>query len=199
MDQRPHAQKRERDDGEQSQLLGSAVRALREGQHLSVRTLAKAAGFSASFISQVENGLASPSIASMERIANALGVSLSEFFSRQVSHLASPVVIRAGEGKELSSEWSHATVRALGQAWEGRILSPVLLTLAPGGRSGAAPAVLRGEEFAIVLSGTAQLRLSDATHDLEAGDSIHLMSGIERVWENPEASEARILLVSSHL
>ena len=52
------------------QHVGEAIRRLREGQRLSVRTLASKSGFSASFISQVELGQASPSLASLDRIAS---------------------------------------------------------------------------------------------------------------------------------
>ena len=61
--------------------VGLAIRALRESKHISVRALATASGFSSSFISQVENGLASPSISSLQEIAHALGTSLGQFFN----------------------------------------------------------------------------------------------------------------------
>jgi len=48
---------------------------------MSLRSLASRTDFSPSFISQVENGVVSPSIASMEKIAGALGVTLGEFFA----------------------------------------------------------------------------------------------------------------------
>ena len=49
--------------------LGQSLRRLRESRHISLRVLAEQTDFSASFLSQVENGQASPSISSMERIA----------------------------------------------------------------------------------------------------------------------------------
>ena len=61
--------------------VGERVRSLRTALNLSVRTLASKASFSPSFISQVENGLVSPSIASLERIASVLEVTLAGFFT----------------------------------------------------------------------------------------------------------------------
>jgi transcriptional regulator with XRE-family HTH domain len=58
-------------EGEQS--VGGALRRLRKESRVSVRMLASKCGFSPSFISQVELGQASPSIASLDRIALALG------------------------------------------------------------------------------------------------------------------------------
>ncbi len=61
-------------------VVGEHVRRLRTDGGLSLRALAGQTGFSPSFISQLENGQVSPSISSMERIAEALGVTLGEFF-----------------------------------------------------------------------------------------------------------------------
>ncbi|MEX2224800.1 MAG: helix-turn-helix transcriptional regulator, partial [Candidatus Rokuibacteriota bacterium] len=72
------------------QNLGEIVRRLRTAHGLSVRTLASRAGFSPSFISQVEHNQASPSIASLQRLADALGVSLGDFF-RDPAGAARPV------------------------------------------------------------------------------------------------------------
>jgi transcriptional regulator with XRE-family HTH domain len=60
--------------------VGAVVRQLREARGLTLRAVAERAGFSASFMSQVKNEQASPSISSMEQIAAALGVTLGEFF-----------------------------------------------------------------------------------------------------------------------
>jgi transcriptional regulator with XRE-family HTH domain len=56
--------------------LGEANRRLRERQGVSLPGLAEKTNFSPSFISQVENGQAPPSISSIERTALALGVLL---------------------------------------------------------------------------------------------------------------------------
>ncbi len=176
--------------------IGEAVRTLREQQKLSVRTLAKRSGFSASFISQVEHGLASPSINSMEKIARELGVSLSMFFD-QKDELQTPIVTRAGEGAELTSGWSQGTVRALSSSWPASTLEALLMTLSAGGRSGSEPSSHLNEEFAIVLAGNVLLHLSDEQRILQPGDSVHLAPHTPHRWENPTDRQARILLVSS--
>jgi transcriptional regulator with XRE-family HTH domain len=114
--------------------VGERLRQLRIGRGLSVRTLAAKAGFSPSFISQVEHDQVSPSIASLERMAAVLGVTLGGFFTEPPP---SPVlVVRVAERQELTSAWSRATIEALGPAGGTRTLDPIMITLAPGGRSG---------------------------------------------------------------
>jgi len=184
------------DDLQHGKRLGELVRLLRERRGLSVRTLARESGFSPSFISQVEHGLASPSIASMERIAHALGVTMSEFFAVDESQTAVPFIVPAGEGRELTSAWSHAVVRELGPSHGARLLEPVMLVLGAGGRSGARPAGHQGEEFAIVFSGDVLLRLEGAEHRLQAGDAVSLPPELPHQWENVSDREAHIILVS---
>ena len=64
------------------QQVGDHLRDVRTRQGFSVRALAARAGCSPSFISQVEHGQASPSISSLERLVQALGMTLGDFFPR---------------------------------------------------------------------------------------------------------------------
>lgn len=185
------------DDFERGKRLGELVRSLRERRGLSVRTLARESGFSPSFISQVEHSLAAPSIASMERIAHALDVTLSEFFAAEEGMTPVPFIVPAGEGQELASEWSSAVVRKLGPSWGPHVLEPVMLVLSAGGRSGGKPAGHHGEEFAIVFAGEVVLRLEEATHCLSAGDAVSLPSETPHQWENVSDRNAHIVLVST--
>src|SRR6476469_10059109 len=60
--------------------LGQRLRQLRRDRHLTLRARAERAGITESFLSQVEREVASPSIASVQRIARALGLSIAELF-----------------------------------------------------------------------------------------------------------------------
>jgi transcriptional regulator with XRE-family HTH domain len=175
--------------------LGHSVRQLREGRQLSLRALAELTGFSASFLSQVENGQASPSISSMERIAVALGVTLGEFFQRAGGE-ARPVT-RAGARPTLESEWSKGRLEALGSGLENGRLEPVLVTLEPGGSSGKREHESVREEFALVLEGTVELSLDGGEQTLGAGDAVTIRAGSLRRWRNPSEGPARILIVAA--
>jgi transcriptional regulator with XRE-family HTH domain len=175
--------------------LGPSVRRLREAQQLSLRTLAERTGFSASFLSQVENNQASPSIASMERIAAALGVTLGEFFQNaQASHLP---VIRSGARAVLHSGWSRAQLEALSAGAAGGRLEPVLVTLQPGGSSGTKAHASGREEFALILEGEVALTLNDDEQTLAGGDAVTIRAGVLRRWRNTSQQPARILIVST--
>ena len=174
--------------------LGPAVRRFRERQRLSLRALAETTGFSASFLSQVENGLASPSIASMERIATALGVSLAEFFTE--AQADSRNVTRANARPMLRSQWSRARIEALGAGVDGQRLASVLVTLEPGGSSGKKAYAASAEEFALVQEGAVELTLDGSEQTLGPGDAVTIQRGSLRRWHNTGESPVRILIVT---
>jgi transcriptional regulator with XRE-family HTH domain len=177
------------------QAVGELVRRLREQRGLSLRALAAATDFSPSFISQLENGLVSPSIDSMERIATTLKVTLGEFFA-SLGSAEGGLVVRVADRVELPSAWSHATVQALSSMSRGRLTEPLLITLEPGGRSGKHPAAHAREEFAFVLEGEVDLTLGPDSFHLGAGDSVTILRGELRRWANLGSSVTRILLVA---
>jgi len=176
--------------------LGESVRRLREEQQLSLRALAERTGFSASFLSQVENGQASPSITSMERIAAALGVTLSQFF-QAAEGSASPAVVRVAQRVRLDSKWSRARIEALASDRPGARLDPILVTLEPGSTSGTRAFTSAREEFAFILDGSAVLTLETTEQVLECGDSVVVRAGVARRWRNDSLRAATMLIVTA--
>ncbi|MBI4001831.1 MAG: cupin domain-containing protein [Nitrospira defluvii] len=176
--------------------VGDIVRRFRRHRHLSVRMLAAKCGFSPSFISQVELRQASPSIASTERIASALGVTLGEFF-RAVDP-SPPAVIRADARPVVQSEWSQAKIEALGPFSADSQLEPMVITIQPGGASGHKPYVRQAEQLAVVLQGTVELTLEEDVHDLKRGDAAGIPPGNRHCWRNKSQRPAQILIVTAH-
>lgn len=177
--------------------VGEAVRKLREQINMSVRTLASKCGFSPSFISQVENGQSSPSIASLERIAAALGVTLAQFF--QTTETEAPVIVKATGRNALASGWSRAKLELLSSGKDASGVIPVLVTLAPGGASSKAPASHPSRQFALIFEGTVQLTIEKNTEKLERGDAVTIPSGIRYRWHNVSAKPVQVLLVYAPL
>jgi transcriptional regulator with XRE-family HTH domain len=175
------------------QQVGDHLRDVRTRQGLSVRALAARAGCSPSFISQVEHGQASPSIASLERLVQALGMTLGDFFRVN----APPAVVRSHERAALTSALSSARIEALAPAGAGHGLEPLLITLEPGGQSGSQPFARDGDEFAFVCEGDVQLTLGETAHRLTCGDAATFSSETPHRWENVGREPARIVVVAA--
>src|SRR3954447_17002234 len=80
--------------------VGERLRELRRFRRATLRTVAARSGLSESFLSQVERGRSSASIASLRRIADALGVSMADLFDPD--GIPRPRVLRRVERPALS-------------------------------------------------------------------------------------------------
>ena len=175
------------------EVIGQHVRRLRRRAGLTTRALGSRTGFSASFISQLENGRVSPSIGSMQKIAAALGVTLAEFFTA-VGEGVSGTIVRANERTRFASGWSSAELESAGMA---RRLEATVIKLAAGGRSGKhAYGHDTAEDYAFVLKGPVSLTLGPDRHLLRTGDAVCFQPGELRLWENPGRVSARLLFIS---
>jgi transcriptional regulator with XRE-family HTH domain len=178
------------------QVVGQHVQRLREDAGISLRRFASLTGFSPSFVSQLENGLVSPSISSMEKIAAALGVTLGEFFVGADGGEGGQIV-RASDRPTLSSGWSKAQIEALTVARPTGRLEATIVTLFAGGRSGKHPHADSREEVCLVLEGEVVLTLGPEENVLRKGDAATILPGELRLWRNEGRRTARVAVVAS--
>jgi transcriptional regulator with XRE-family HTH domain len=177
--------------------IGEVLKRLREQHGLSLRTLATRAGFSASFLSQLEHGQVSPSIASLDRIAAELGVTLADLFEASQAPVAA--VVRAAERPGFTSSWSRARVESLTPSGERRPLEAVAVALAPRGTSGKHAAGHPTDQFAYVLKGPLTLFLGDDRLSLQTGDAAIIPRKSPHKWQNDGTGSTQVLLVSIRL
>jgi transcriptional regulator with XRE-family HTH domain len=177
-------------------VIGEHIRRLRSERHLSVRAFAAETGFSASFISQLENGQVAPSLGSLHKIAETLGVTLGEFFAAAETG-EEPLIVRTEERHRLDSTWTDAHLEALGPMKQSHKLEPMIAVFGPGGMSGKRTHDQAREEFAFVIRGQVTLTLADEENTLKAGDAVTLPARAPRRWENRTKEIAEILMVSS--
>jgi transcriptional regulator with XRE-family HTH domain len=164
---------------------------------LSLRTLADRAGFSASFISQVENGVVSPSIASLEKMASTLGVTLADLFTIETATEA--VVVRAGARPHFRSSWSKARVDALMPSGGSRTLEALMVTIEGGGSNGKRPVISSVDQFAMACDGRITLVHAGEEIELTRGDTVLIRARTPHRWHNPGRQPAQVLIVSARV
>lgn len=172
--------------------LGQAVRRLREQRSLSMKRLGEQAQVSESFISQVERGVANPSVASLRRIAGALSIPVATLFDGPPREQR---VVRAAERRRLTHpqrEWQDFLLTP-GSA---RSLQVILSVIEPGAGSGSEPYSHESdEECVLVLKGALEFGIADETYLLEEGDSITFESRIPHWNRNPNDTRAEIVWI----
>lgn len=173
--------------------IGMRLKSERQGRGLSLRTLAERTGFSASFLSQLELDQTSPSLASLAKLAQTLGVSLSYLLS-DVGGGSEVVVVRAKEHGQLRSDWSNATICSLLPRNADERFSVVLVTLEAGGTTGDPGTGLLGREFAFCLRGSPLLHLGETSRKLGPGDSVFYDSALGPRWSAPRGRSQFLLI-----
>jgi transcriptional regulator with XRE-family HTH domain len=177
------------------QRIGPELKRLREEAGLSLRTFAETAGFSAGFISQAENSVVSPSIASLEKMATTLGVTLADLFAPP--SIPQAVIVRVDGRPRFRSSWSKACIDALMPLNGSRRLEALMVTLDGGGASGKRPAAVGRDQFAIVWDGRVVLTHAGEDSKLNRGDSVLIRAGVTHRWFNAWHTAAQVLIVSS--
>jgi transcriptional regulator with XRE-family HTH domain len=170
--------------------LGARIRTLRLARGATLRELATRAGVTESFLSQVERGVASPSIASVHRIARALDHTIAELFTAD-----QPVgrVVRRADRRRVAYPGLGAVDEFLTGSADGR-LQVILSTVEPGGGTGEeAYAHESDEEIVVVLEGRLELWVGSEHYDLGTGDAITYPSRVPHRNANPGPDVARIL------
>ena len=174
--------------------VGERLRVIRSRRRLTLREVAERAGLSESFLSQVERGRASASVASLRRIADALGIAISDLF--QPAEASQPRVLRRDDRPSL----------AFGILGRKLLLTPKPLhhlevfvgELDPEGSTGAEQyAHGDSEELFVVIRGTVQLELGDEVFELEAGDSIDYRSAVPHRISNAGDDVAEVMWIIS--
>ena len=164
------------------------MRSLRRERGLTIEQLAAATGLTKGFISQLERDRTAPSLSSIARICDALGVRLSHIFERDPA----PALVRRHERPKVDSYF--ATDNHLLSSPDEPRFQAIESEVAPGAGAGDELYSLPGEmEFVYVLEGSLELRVGDEKHVLEQGDAITYPLTKPHTWRN--ASDTKILRV----
>ncbi len=173
--------------------LGRRIKMLRIARGLTLKELEERGGISATHVSEIERGRASPTVGALGRIAHALGLRPAELVEPHVFPEVS--VTRAAERPARRVRMGTATLEPLTDPVDGGLLGAQLVHL-PVGHEHVFAHVHEGEEWATVVSGAAELRVGGETHVLREGDSVHFRAHREHSYANLTSVPA-VLLVAT--
>ena len=170
--------------------LGTRIRSLRQARRLTLRDVADRAGVTESFLSQVERDVTSPSIATVHRIATALGLSIAQLFTEDVE---TGRVVRRDARRRIVYPGLGAVDEFLTSNLAGR-LQVILSTIDPGGGTGPEPYTHDSdEEVVVVLDGVLDIWVGDEHYVLRQGDAITFPSRLPHWNANHGDAPARAL------
>ncbi|MCX5913201.1 MAG: cupin domain-containing protein [Deltaproteobacteria bacterium] len=179
-----------------SEGLGKRFRDLRRQKRLTLARMAKMTRRSISLLSQIETGKVNPSFSSMQSIADALDVPLSQLILQDES------AVENGHGLMKSRDRKVLTTRGrVEHQLLSRSLSPsfefVINVLPPGSSTGKDLYAHEGLECGLLLEGELEVQVGEKKYSLKPGDSITLNSSTPHRLANCGTKKATAVWVNS--
>lgn len=174
--------------------IGERLRELREARNISMRALATRSGLSANALSMIERAKASPSVSTLYKLADALGVSITSFFGSDAEK-KQVVFLKAEERTRIS--FSRGVFEGLGgEEFVGRV-EPFMLTLESNAKSGPHSIAHTGHEFVFCLRGELEYQVERQIYSLAAGDSLLFAANLKHSWKNLGQTVVSALIIIS--
>ncbi|MEW6266073.1 MAG: XRE family transcriptional regulator [Thermodesulfobacteriota bacterium] len=182
------------------QQIAQKIRKIRESKGLTQEALGKKIGVSKALLSKIENNQSSPPIATLAKIAQGLGVSISLFFIDDGLKPKDYTVIRKEERKQIVRPGSKIgfTYFSLSGLRNSHLLDAFIIRYPKVEKE---PKVLfdhEGEELVFALRGEVEFVYGDERIRLKPGDAVHFDSSQPHRAQNAldEESECLVVVVS---
>ena len=171
--------------------IGEKITQYRKSKGLSIRELAKLANVTPSLLSQIERGLANPSVNSLKAIANALSTPLFTFFTSEV--VKEDLIVRGNNRKKVILPGADNVIYEMLTPGLGDNLEFAIMDLSPKSSSCREQIYHNGYEIAYILEGKVNLYLDNEEFELKKDDSVKIPVGMHHKWENNSDGEVRII------
>lgn len=200
LSQNPH-KKSKRKEKNLEVAIGREVKALRKQQGITVADLSATTGLSLGMMSKIENGLTSPSLSTLQSLAQALGVPVTAFF-RRFEETREAVHVPAGKGLAIERAGTRAghQYRLLGHVGTNSsdvVVEPYLITLNEESDT-FATFHHDGMEFLHMLEGEVTYRHGNELYHLKPGDSLFFDADAPHGPEILNTLPARYLSIISY-
>lgn len=171
--------------------IGRKIKQYRLQLDLTQEELAQRTELTKGYISQLENDLCSPSIATLQDILNILGVSLQEFFTepKEEKVVYTPSDYFVSKNGAGTNTWLIPNSQI-------KEMEPIILSL-PQGAECEERFPFEGEEFGFVLEGKVEIVTQKEKYKLNAGDSFSIDGKKQHLIRNSGKSEAKVLWVTT--
>ena len=171
--------------------LGKKIKQMRNQKGLTQEELADRCELTKGYISQLENNLNSPSIATLTDILSALGSSLSEFFQEETEE---KVVFSKNEFIEKDTD--GVLLNWLIPNAQKNMMEPILVELDEEAET-ACDLPHEGEEFGYVLAGKITIVLGKKHHTCKKGEAFYYSASKPHSIINSGKTKAKFLWIST--
>lgn len=172
--------------------IGAKVAKARAERGWSLARLAERAGLSPAAVHKVEKSGMTPTIASLMKIASALGKSVA-YFVDEADPVRPVTVIRRDERAPLYTSKQGLVLENISGRYGPFWVAGAEALVEPGADSGPEPMSHPGEELVLVTQGRMSFTIDDVEYELGVGDSIHFRTVRPHSWANPNRRPAKAI------
>lgn len=175
--------------------LSQRLRNIRVQRGYTLEQVAEMTGLTRGVLSKVENFRVTPSLATLSKIAQAFGMTMSELFEG-LDEKPDMVVVRKDERLIVERDRPNSKIvyQALAHLRPNKIMEPFLLEVPPG-EARRQKLAHEGEEFLMVLKGQVDYEYGDQCFQLFEGDCLYEDGTTEHTLNNPSDEPALVLCV----
>lgn len=177
-------------------VIGKNMQSLRKQQNLTLDVLAEKSGVSKAMLSQIESEKVNPTVATVWKIAQGLGVEINELLKGETVSPRRFKVLREDRITRLDSDEPGVHIKVLSPISMVEDLEMYYVTFRPRGILRSEPHFPNTEEFLTVIRGEVRVQAGENTSDLKAGDFITYHCDVPHSIENLSAGdEAEVHMV----
>lgn len=173
--------------------LGSLIRHIRKEKKLTLKTIAEKAGISEGFLSQVENNVNSPSVDTLSKICDAIGVQAGDILN-QVQGQDKLVIIRKPDWDDFDIPHTGFVTQRFFPPQNRMVIDSAILAINPGITIPVRKNIKNGQEVICVLKGTVTLFHGDEQIHMEEGDVAHFWADTRRQSITNRNTETTVIL-----
>lgn len=171
--------------------FGRTLRELRQSRRMTLTVVAQKAKITASFLSQIERGLAVPSLPALYRIARVFDFTPSDLLEQHGEEL--PIHTRKSDRPRVETQGNFIKERLLPNSV--RTMQVFGGMLAEGTVSGEPRAHGDSDELLLVVSGSVTVDVDDRKFHLSTGDTLYYRSSSVHALHNEGSEEAEVLWI----
>lgn len=178
--------------------LGIRVRALRKGKGWSLEQLSSKSGIALATLSRLENGKGSGTFRTHQKLAEALGLTLSELYRNlQMEDVEANLLEPRAEEAETFTYDEKASAILLTKQASAKQMLPQMIVLKPGGKTALEEYPLGTERWLFGLEGTAEVTVGPKSYKLSQGGTLYLKASLPHRIDNPSDRTAKVISVTS--
>lgn len=173
--------------------IGLKILEMRKKRGFSIREFSKVVDLSAALISQVERGLANPSLNTLRMIAEGLGIPLYTLFIDEIQHEL--LILRKEDRQSVERSPDNVVFDLLSPDYMKSNVELLWAVLNPKTETTEGYMLHEKEEFAIVMKGTVWVVIDNEEYELYVGDTVRLLPRMKHKFRNDTDEPVEVLYI----